>query len=745
MHKKWNMVEKEGYCLIINEGGVTLGISAVHKEAIIEVDGYAFKDLNRNGVLDPYEDWRLPQEERIADLAKRLSIEEIAGLMLYSPHQMLTMGLGIFADFAKAAKEKMPPMPYGGGPDTREYAWDLSEAQKIFLKDDNVRHVLVARVDDPVTAAKWNNNAQAFVEGIGCGIPVNTSSDPRHGIAMNAEFDIGAGGSISKWPEPIGLAATFDPHLVEEFGRIAAKEYRAMGIATALSPQIDLATEPRWNRFNGTFGAGSKLVTDMARAYCDGFQGEDWGYDSVNAMSKHWPGGGSGEGGRDAHFGYGKYSIFPGGNFEEHLIPFTEGALKLKGKTLQTSAIMPYYTISYNIDANGENVGNSYSKYIITDLLRNKYCYDGVVCTDWNITHDAFDFESMMSGKCWGVEDMSVVERHYKLILAGVDQFGGNSDAKPVIAAYEKGVKEHGEEFMRKRMELSAKRLLRNIIRVGLFENPYLDIDESKRLVGCEDFIRKGYEAQLRSIVMLKNKENVLPLRSRKKVYIPMRHTGPGFNWFGMPVPAKDQFPVDPVIISKYFEVTENPAEADCAFAFIVSPDNKGYTKNDGYLPVSLQYRPYTASEARTQSIATPNDNRSYLGKTVSTRNEAHLDMILDTKKLMGSKPVIVFIKTANPAVVAEFEAAADAIIMDFSVRPEALMDIVSGKAEPQAILPFIMPKDMATVEKHCEDLPFDMEPYKDSCGNSYDFAFGLNWNGIIKDERTKKYGEKSH
>jgi beta-glucosidase len=292
-------------------------------------------------------------------------------------------------------------------------------------------------------------------------------------------------------------------------------------------------------------------------------------------------------------------------------------------------------------------------------------------------------------------------------------------------------------------MELSAKRLLRNIMQVGLFENPYLDIDESKNTVGCETFVRKGYEAQLRSIVMLKNKENALPLRNRKKVYIPMRHTGPGFNWFGLPVPAKDEMPVDPAVIGKYFDVTDDPAEADCAFAFIVSPDNKGYSKEGGYLPVSLQYRPYTAEEARAQSLATPGDNRSYRGKTVSTRNEAHLDMVLETKKLMGSKPVIVFIKMMNPAIVAEFEEAADAIIADFSVKTEALMDIVSGKAEPKAILPFIIPKDMAAVEKHCEDLPFDIEPYKDSCGNSYDFTFGLDWNGIIKDERTKKYGRK--
>jgi beta-glucosidase len=393
MAKKWHIEEKDCYCLVFNEGGVTLGVSSANRNAIIEVDGYAFKDLNRNGALDAYEDWRLPVEERIADLAKRLSIEEIAGLMLYSQHQMLSLNIGFFGELSKkkhsddkGENEQKTESLYFGGKDSRKHAWELSDVQKAFLKDDNVRHVLIALIDDAVTAAKWNNNAQGFVESIGHGIPINTSTDPRHSIAANAEFDMGSGRKdISKWPEHIGLAATFDPNLVEEFGRIAAKEYRAMGIATALSPQIDLASDPRWNRFNGTFGAGSKLATDIARAYCDGFQGDEWGQKSVNAMSKHWPGGGSGEGGRDAHFGYGKYSVFPGNNFEEHLKPFTEGAFKLKGKTEKTSAIMPYYTISYNMDKNGENVGNSYSRYLITDLLRGIYNYDGVVCTDWAI------------------------------------------------------------------------------------------------------------------------------------------------------------------------------------------------------------------------------------------------------------------------------------------------------------------------------------------------------------------------
>ncbi len=199
---------------------------------------------------------------------------------------------------------------------------------------------------------------QALVEGLGLGIPANTSSDPRHGAIANTEYNLGSGGKISMWPESLGLAATFDPALVQKFGEIASKEYRAIGITTALSPQIDLGTEPRWNRINGTFGEDPDLSADMARAYVDGFQtssGSDeikdgWGYHSVNAMVKHWPSGGPEEGGRDGHFAYGKFAVYPGNNFSTQMIPFLKGAFNLSGKTKTAAAVMPYYTISYDQD-----------------------------------------------------------------------------------------------------------------------------------------------------------------------------------------------------------------------------------------------------------------------------------------------------------------------------------------------------------------------------------------------------------
>ena len=744
---KWTETESNGIKTVTNEGGKTLGYSATSGLTIITANRLAFKDLNKNGQLDKYEDWRLSADERAKDLASQMSVEQIAGLMLYSRHQSIP-----------AASRGFMQASYNGKDfkDSGANAWDLSDQQIEFLTKDNLRHVLITSVESPEVSAKWNNNAQALVEGIGLGIPANNSSDPRHGTNASEEYNEGAGGRISMWPGPLGLAATFDPQLVEQFGSIASKEYRALGLATALSPQVDIATDPRWYRTSGTFGENPYLSADIGRAYIDGFQtsagdkeiADGWGYESVNAMVKHWPGGGSGEAGRDAHYGVGKYAVYPGNNFETHFIPFIEGAFKLKGKTGMASAVMPYYTISYNQDTkNNENVGNAYNKYIIQDLLRDKYNYDGVVCTDWTVTGDETTIDVFLTGRSWGVENLSIAERHYKILMAGVDQFGGNNDMKPVIEAYTMGVKEHGEDFMRARFEQSAVRLLKNIFRTGLFENPYLNIEETKATVGKPEYMKAGYDAQLKSVVMVKNKANALPMEKNKTVYIPKKVTPAGRNFLGVETPEKLEYPVSIAIVKKYFTVTENPDEADYALVFVNSPNSGiGYNREDarkggnGYVPISLQYGEYTAKEARETSIAggdplEKSTNRSYKNKKNKAINITDLGMINDTYKKMKGKPVIVSINMNTPMVFSEFEKNAAAILVHFSVQDQALLDILTGASEPSALLPLQMPANMETVEKQFEDVPQDLECYVDDQGNTYDFAFGLNWKGVINDE----------
>jgi len=727
--QKWQEEAKDGYNLVTQKSGQSLGYSPASGVTIITKGGYAFKDLNRNGKLDVYEDWRKDPVVRAKDLASKLSIEEIAGMMLYSGHQTIN------------------------GP-------EITDAQRIFLKEDNLRAVLMTRVSSSADAARWNNNVQAFVEALGHGIPANNSSDPRHGARATAEFDAGNGGSISMWPSSLGMAATFDPGLVEEFGRIASKEYRALGIATALAPQIDLATEPRWSRFNGTFGEDPELDIDMARAYVDGFQtseGESeiaggWGYESVNAMIKHWPSGGPEEGGRDAHYSYGKYAVYPGNNFATQIRPFTEGALKLAGKTGMASAVMPYYTISWNQDPSGANAGNSYNKYIITDLLRDTYGFEGVVCTDWNITKDYAHVEGF-EGKCWGMETLTESERHFKVIEAGVDQFGGNNEKGPVLDAYNMWVEKYGEASARERFETSAVRLLLNSFRIGLFENPYLDPAETEKVVGNPEFMAAGYQAQLKSIVMLKNHVNVLPQKNRLKVYIPKYYEEARRGMFGGQA-AQGRW-VDPVadaMVDKYYEKVDNPREADFAIVFINAPaSGSGYSVADrekggnGYVPISLQYEDYAAEYARETSIAGGDPleaftNRSYKGKTVSTPNKSHMQLVRDTRKAMGDKPVITVINISRPMVMSEIEGYSDAILLSFGVQNQAILETVNGASEPSGLLPMQLPSGMKTVEEQFEDVPRDMECHVDADGHKYDFAFGMNWAGVIDDARVKKY-----
>ena len=692
--EKWTEKQVDSFMLVTQKGGPALGYSPQSGVKILTIDGYAFKDLNQNDSLDAYEDWRLAAQERAADLASKLSVEEIAGLMLYSSHQSVPMvshmGFGESTYGGKSFEES------GAKPS------DLSDDQKKFLRDDHLRAVLMTGVESPEVAARWNNNMQAYVEALDHGIPANTSSDPRHEAKATTEYNAGAGGQISLWPTSLGLAATFDPQLVYRFGEIASEEYRALGIATALSPQVDIATDPRWTRFSGTFGEDPQLATDMAQAYCDAFQttpdATGWGLKSVNAMVKHWYGYGAQEGGRDSHLASGKYAVYPGKNLAMHKRSFVEGAFHLKGGTEMASAVMPIYSILWSQDPSGENMGGSYSRWLIQEQLRDEAKFEGVVCTDWGTTKDMKVLDSPRGGKPWGAEALTETERHYKILQAGVDQFGGNNEIGPVLEAYQMWAKEQGEASARERFELSARRLLLNVFRVGLFENPYLDPAESQKIVGNPDFMKEGYEAQLKSVVMLKNHANqTLPVKEKKKVYVPKRHFPaiPGL-WGGISE-EKTVEPIDLALVAKYFEVVKEPEQADFAICLIEEPSaGFGYSTADvknggnGYVPYSLQYDDYTATYARSVSIASGDPmekftNRSFKGKTVKTYNRDDMLLVTNTKKDMGEKPVIVVLETGRPVVLSEIEPFADAILVSFNVQHQALLDIISGKAHADA------------------------------------------------------------
>lgn len=309
----------------------------------------------------------------------------------------------------------------------------------------------------------------------------------------------------------------------------------------------------------------------------------------------------------------------------------------------------------------------------------------------------------------------------------------------------------YGEEAAMARMRRSACRLLLNIFHIGLFENPYLDLEASEQTVGCPEFVEKGYRSQLRSITMLKNRKSTLPLRKRMKLYVPDRFIRPYLNFMSMPNPEQTITPPGKALLGQSFTLVDTPEEADGAVVYLESPISIGCSPEDrkaggnGYVPISLQYRPYPAVNARQPSLAGGDPledgrERSYRGKWSQTANKGDLDNVIETKKRMGDKPVVAVITLKNPMVMAELEPYCDAILVQYGVQPQAVSDVLTGAFMPEGLLPVQIPVDMDTVARQQEDMAFDMKCYRDLAGHTYDFGFGLNYDGVISDERTRRY-----
>lgn len=739
-------------------GGATLSYVPGGAVTLLSVDTpsarLAFKDLNANGKLDTWEDWRLPVAQRAKALAGGLTIEQIAGLMLFSSH------------------ETNP----GAG---------LTDAQRKYLKDDHLRNVLNAGPNDVEDNVTWVNEMQAYAEAQAAAglpyVPVNFSSDPRSTAANDSAYNA-EGADISRWPSNLGLAATASRKTMLGFAKASSAEYRAMGITTALGPQIDLATEPRWLRVDGTFGENVGLAQTMAKAYVDGSQNTydargrslGWGADSINTMIKHWPGDGPGEGGRESHLNAGKYAVYPGDNYEEHTLPF----LAAKNAT----AVMSSYSIAIAKDGSpltGNRVGSAYDKVKI-DGLRDTG-YDGVICTDWGVTTGYTDPNSIF-GMAWGMEDATVEERHYAVLRAGVDMFGGNNNKLPVLAAhdlwqadFEAGKNDIDADT---RFRQSGERILRMLLLPGLFENPYLDLAVSRTVVASADKVAAGVEAQFDSIVMLKNakktiKKSALSAFKNKTVYIPSS-IGHGFpSVFSQATTDITGPTLDADIAKQYFKkvLTDTPVldnqgkvvdyvrpdlrKVDLVLVGMRSPDNgnnftgAGRNSDGTYYPLSLQWKPYKATgpNVRRTSIAGDlnadgtQENRSYFGATSKIGNEYDLTALNRTVKKIKKVektynkqiPVIVSVKAKTSFIPAEFEKKVDAILVGYSVSDQVLIETALGQHNPQGKLPMTSPKNMNAVEKQLEDVGEDMTPYRDSAGHSYAFGYGMNWKGVIK------------
>ena len=621
---------------------------------VLTIEGFQFKDLNRNGQLDPYEDWRLTAEERSKDLVGRMSMEQKAGFMLISSTRLEN-------DWSFDRPQTKEPIASGFNEtdmirDVNMFTRKPLEVPITFaagttkdVTQFHKRHFILRANASPKILAEWANNLQALCESDGLGIPGIITSNPRNHISTDAAVGLGLGKTaFSSWPGELGLAAMRDLELVREFADIARQEWRSVGIRKGYMYMADLATEPRWQRVEGTFGEDANLAADVMREVVLGFQGESLSDQSVALTTKHFPGGGATEGGQDPHFDWGKREVFEGGMFENNLIPF-QAAIDAG-----TSSIMPYY--SFPVNTEYEEVAYAYNQRILQEVLRKRMGFTGI------INSDTGPIEMMP----WGVEDLSIIERYKKALEAGVNIFSGTADPTQLIET----LNAHPE--LMDKVDESVYLLLLEKFRLGLFENPYVEVEEATQTVGKKEFQDRADLAMRKSLVLLRNEGNTLPLKSGTKVYMetylqqsdrPASHVfRPKENPWGL-------------------EFVATAEEADLVLMWLI-PKGKSLFQSDGSpLHVNL------------------------------AANGIDIEYVND---LVAKKPTVLAINYTNPWAIDEVYTQSSsnikAIIATFGATPEALLDIVSGQFKPSGKMPFSTPISDAAAQNQLSDVPGYME-----------------------------------
>lgn len=649
------------YCLFILFIGVTsafgqqtaqpiLGNRSVE---ILQIKNQKFKDLNKNKKLDKYEDWRLPYEARIKDLISQMTIEEKIGFMIISTTRLA-------GDNSFQANAPKTEISSGFNEE------DLLQPNNMFTRKPlpnpmmsaagttkgvlnyNLRHFILRANTSAKTMAEWSNNLQALSESSRLGIPSIIASNPRNHVTLDASIGLSVGTTVfSKWPGELGLAAMRDLKLTHEFAEIAAKEWTAVGLRKGYMYMADLATEPRWQRIEGTFGEDADLTSNMIREIVSGFQGSKLGRNSVALTTKHFPGGGPQENGQDSHFDWGKFAHYPGGMFDYHVKPFKAAI------DAGTSSIMPYYSAPKGKEF--ENVGFSYNKAVIQDILRKKLGFKGIINSDTGPI-------DMMP---WGVENLSILERYQKAIQAGVDIFSGGADPALLLETVKKGL------VTETRINESIARLLKEKFELGLFENPYVDVEKAVKTVGSAEFQKKADLALRKSIVLLRNDAQVLPIKKKTKVY---------FETYYDNGRSKNIITVNkPKIDNSNIEFVNTKEEADVVLLWLIPSGGSLFSSQGKAIELSL------------------------------SKNKID---IAHVNEITSAKPSIVAINYTNPWVINEIDNGnLKTVIATFGTTQDALLDIITGAYNPTGKMPFTTPISDQAVLDNKSDVPGFMEP----------------------------------
>ena len=598
---------------------------------ILKIDGEIFRDLNKNNSLDIYEDHRLDSKLRSDDLLNKMTIEEKVGQMFHPPFTLKPDIWMLIYEIAIRGNKS-------------------TEAQILF---DNISHFNLYGNPSPAELANKINHFQEIASRSRLDVPITISSDPIHEVPKGGGVASFSVDGFSKWPSQLGFAATNDSLIIENFAQIVKEEYLAVGIRTALHPMSDLATDPRWARNFGTFGSNALLSSDMTIAYMNGFQGNTISSESVLTMVKHFPGGGPQQKGLDPHLYSGRNQTYPGNNFDYHLIPFKDAINN------NLKVIMPYYGIP--IGQTNEDVAMAYNEYILTDLLREELGFSGVICSDWGI----------ITGRHWGVDELSIADRYEKSINAGIDQYGGETETSYLIKLIKENIISEG------RINESVKRILVNKFELGLFDEPYVDENKINDRVNTKKNIEAGLEAQRKSIVLLEN-NGALPLKKGMKIFVDG---------------------LDNNIAKDFGVLVKDPSDADVIIMYIHTVFNGN--QESGLNRVFDNFL----------STLFPNGDLNF-NSEIHTRVENY----------SKDKELIVVVDLNRPAILEDIKKLSSSLIGTFGVSDRIMFEGIFGEFSPTGKLPFEIPSSMESVLNQKEDVP------DDSLNPTYEMGYGISY-----------------
>ncbi|MGP5007374.1 glycoside hydrolase family 3 protein [Brachybacterium tyrofermentans] len=666
---------------------------ATRVKQIIEVDGLRFRDLDGDGALTPFEDWRLGPAERAADLVSRMSPEEKIGLMVISSRPMgISQHNPEFTSHDGVLDEQYLPIKL----DPHTSAGIPFEGTTQMIESLHMRHFILREEPTGSRIATWINTMNEVAEGTRWGIPVV--------VAANSKNEAGGfkmGGTpqdqpFAQWPGTLGLAATGSIELIESFAEHSRAEWVASGLRKGYMYMADVFTDPRWFRGQGTFGEDPEFVAAAMSAIVRGFQGEAGpSADGVALTTKHFPGGGARENGTDPHYAEGSLNIYPTpGSLEQYHLPPFQAAIDAG-----TSSIMPYYAIPSEEKSSTpqgrltefEQVGFAFNREVL-DLLRTMG-HRGYINSD----------SGVLSKMAWGVEELTTAQRVGRAVMAGTDIFADTNDIASVREAFVSG------HFTSQRLDEAAQLLLEELFALGLFENPYVDPEEADRVVASAEATAAAADAHRRSVVLAKNHDAVLPLRpdslAGKTVYVELMEQG-------ITVKALDALRSRLEQAHPEVEFTTDFRRADVAIVLM---------------------KPFVGAYFEFVGIA-----------DLAIDDHSHVDIAKVQQIRESVDTMVIGLNAMYPWLLDVIEPLADGLLIGFESDYATMVDAVLGGYAPSGRLPITFPIDAGAIavdedgrcsspndvpgyakERHMDGRPY---VYVDVDGNRYELGHGLTY-----------------